>query len=115
MATQEFAAWQQCLKNETQRSLRKAPATTVRLAGIVPVCNEDRTVAELLRRLEAQPCVSQSIIVDDGFADRTWEELEKWRVHDIGCGSSFLVFVGNSSSSRSEKLLDRGVLVWRLS
>jgi len=55
------------------------PATTDRLAVIVPVYNEERTVAELLRRLEAQPCVSQIIIVDDGSTDRTWEELEPWR------------------------------------
>jgi len=49
------------------------------LAVIVPVYNEERTVAELLRRLEVQPCVSQIIIVDDGSTDRTWEELEPWR------------------------------------
>ena len=55
------------------------PATSDRLAVIVPVYNEERTVAELLRRLEAQPCVSQIIIVDDGSTARTWEELEPWR------------------------------------
>ena len=49
------------------------------LAVIVPVYNEDRTVAELLRRLEAQPCVSQIIIVDDGSTDGTWQELAHWR------------------------------------
>ena len=55
------------------------PVGTDRLAVIVPVYNEERTVAELLRRLEAQPCVSQVIIVDDGSTDRTWEELAPWR------------------------------------
>jgi len=55
------------------------PIAIDRLAVIVPVYNEDRTVAELLRRLEAQPCVSQIIIVDDGSTDRTYEELEPWR------------------------------------
>ena len=58
---------------------QEQPIGTDRLAVIVPVYNEERTVAELLRRLEAQPCVSQIIIVDDGSTDRTWEELEPWR------------------------------------
>ena len=68
-------------RNATEPVDGTAPATTDRLAVIVPVYNEDRTVAELLRRLEAQPCVSQIIIVDDGSTDRTWEELEPWRAH----------------------------------
>ena len=58
---------------------QEQPIGTDRLAVIVPVYNEERTVAELLRRLEAQPCVSQIIIVDDGSTDQTWEELEPWR------------------------------------
>ncbi len=58
---------------------QEQPIGTDRLAVIVPVYNEERTVTELLRRLEAQPCVSQIIIVDDGSTDRTWEELEPWR------------------------------------
>jgi|GEM_PF-279750 len=66
-------------RNATEPEAGTAPATIDRLAVIVPVYNEDRTVAELLRRLEAQPCVSQIIIVDDGSTDRTWEELEPWR------------------------------------
>lgn len=55
------------------------PIGTNRLAVIVPVYNEERTVAELLRRLEAQPCVAQIIIVDDGSTDQTWDELAPWR------------------------------------
>ena len=58
------------------------PIASDRLAVIVPVYNEERTVAELLRRLEGQPCVSQIIIVDDGSTDQTWEELEAWRSRD---------------------------------
>lgn len=58
---------------------QQQPVGTDRLAVIVPVYNEERTVAELLLRLEAQPCVSQIIIVDDGSTDRTWEELAPWR------------------------------------
>ncbi len=52
---------------------------TDRLAVIVPVYHEERTVAELLRRLKIQPCVSQIIIVNDGSTDGTWEELAPWR------------------------------------
>lgn len=48
---------------------QEQPIGTDRLAVIVPVYNEERTVAELLCRLEAQPCVSQIIIVDDGSTD----------------------------------------------
>ncbi len=55
------------------------PVAIDRLAVIVPVYNEERTVAKLLRRIEAQPCVSQIIIVDDGSTDRTREELAPWR------------------------------------
>ena len=58
---------------------QEQPIGTDRLAVIVQVYNDERTVAELLRRLEAQPCVSQIIIVDDGSTDRTWEELARWR------------------------------------
>ena len=48
------------------------------LAVIVPVYNEQATVAELLRRLEQQAVVSQIIIVDDGSTDNTLEELATW-------------------------------------
>ena len=64
-------------QNETRPT--ELAATSDRLAVIVPVYNEERTVAELLLRLEAQPCVSQIIIVDDGSTDGTWEELAPWR------------------------------------
>jgi hypothetical protein len=61
-----------------------------RLAVIVPVYNEERTVAELLRRLEAQPCVSQIIIVDDGSTDRTWQEVALWRARATFTGEALV-------------------------
>ena len=67
------------LEEQIDRRPTESAAATDRLAVIVPVYNEERTVAELLRRLEVQPCVSQIIIVDDGSTDRTYEELELWR------------------------------------
>lgn len=48
------------------------------LAVIVPIYNEQATVAELLRRLEQQSVVSQIIIVNDGSTDNTREELTTW-------------------------------------
>ena len=47
--------------------LAAAPST---LAAIVPLYNEDRTVAELITQLIAQPCIHQ-IIVDDGSTDQS--------------------------------------------
>ena len=51
------------------------------LAVIVPVYNEQATVAELLRRLEQQSVVSQIIIVNDGSTDNTREELATWQAN----------------------------------
>jgi glycosyltransferase involved in cell wall biosynthesis len=51
------------------------PAVTI----IVPVFNEERTIAELLARLAAGPYPdAQVIVVDDGSTDRTPELLRAW-------------------------------------
>lgn len=42
----------------------------------MPVFNEERTVAELLRRVLARPEVHEVVAVDDGSTDGTWRELE---------------------------------------
>ena len=85
------------------------PAEIDRLSVIVPVYSEERTVAELLRRLEAQPCVSQIIIVDDGSTDRTWEELGPWRARStfteatsVPCGDSLSVIVVQHEKNRGK-------------
>ncbi|HWD20257.1 MAG TPA: glycosyltransferase family 2 protein [Verrucomicrobiae bacterium] len=46
------------------------------LGVVVPVFNEEATVAELLRTVLAQPLVEQVIVVDDGSTDKTWEALQ---------------------------------------
>jgi len=42
---------------------------------IMPVYNEVKTVAEIVRTVLAQPCVAELIIVDDASTDGTWEAL----------------------------------------
>lgn len=46
------------------------------LAVVIPVFNEEMTVAELLRTVLAQPLVQEVIVVDDGSTDKTWEALQ---------------------------------------
>jgi dolichol-phosphate mannosyltransferase len=54
-----------------------APLLTV----VIPVYNEERTVAELLRRVAAGPYPhpqKEVVVVDDGSSDRTAEILRDW-------------------------------------
>lgn len=48
---------------------------------VVPVYNEERLIAESIRRIRAQEAVGELIVVDDGSTDGTHEELE--RVKDL--------------------------------
>lgn len=51
------------------------------LTVVIPVYNEERTVAELLRRVAEGPYPfpqKEIIVVDDGSSDRTWEILREW-------------------------------------
>ncbi len=47
----------------------------VSLGVVMPVYNEARTVEEVLRRILAQPCVSEVVVVDDASRDGTRERL----------------------------------------
>ncbi len=45
----------------------------------MPVYNEEKLIAEAIRRVRAQDCVSELIVVDDGSTDGTHVELGKVR------------------------------------
>jgi glycosyltransferase involved in cell wall biosynthesis len=47
------------------------------LAVLMPVYNEAATVADVLRRVLAQPIVAEVVVVDDGSTDATRAELER--------------------------------------
>jgi dolichol-phosphate mannosyltransferase len=49
------------------------------LSVIVPVYNEERTIAEILRRVEAAPYGKQILVVDDGSTDGTGRVLDELR------------------------------------
>jgi glycosyltransferase involved in cell wall biosynthesis len=53
-----------------------APASRPCVAAIMPVYNEAKTVAEMIRIVLAQPCVAELIVVDDASSDGTWDVLQ---------------------------------------
>jgi len=46
------------------------------LSVVVPVFNEEATVANVVRAALSQPLASEVVIVDDGSTDKTWETLQ---------------------------------------
>lgn len=64
------------------------------LSVVVPVFNEVRTVAEVVRRVRASGVHCEIILVDDGSSDGTRDLLESWRdqsdlkilMHDVNRG-----------------------------
>jgi cellulose synthase/poly-beta-1,6-N-acetylglucosamine synthase-like glycosyltransferase len=52
------------------------------LGVVMPVFNEAATVAEILRRVLAQPCVQEVVAVDDGSTDETSAILGEWLAKD---------------------------------
>ena len=56
----------------------------MKLTGVVPVYDEEATVAELLDRVAAAPLPDpvtalEIVVVDDCSSDDTWSEIEGWR------------------------------------
>lgn len=58
------------LRSEAQRQ------PTPCLSVVMPVYNEEKTIAEVIRTVLAQPLVQELIVVDDCSKDGTWEALE---------------------------------------
>ncbi len=52
-------------------NFRSAADEARRASAIVPACNEERTVAEVVRALKSAASVGEVIVVDDGSRDRT--------------------------------------------
>ena len=46
------------------------------LAVVIPVYNEEKTIAVVLRTVLAQPLVQEVIVVDDASRDGTWDQLQ---------------------------------------
>lgn len=51
----------------------------MRLSVIVPVYNEEKTVAQVLESLARVPLDLEVVVVDDASTDRTWEILQQLR------------------------------------
>jgi glycosyltransferase involved in cell wall biosynthesis len=63
----------------------------MKLSVVIPVYNEEATVAELLDKVVAAPLSDpvtelELVTVDDCSSDETWPELEAWRPVDRGDG-----------------------------
>lgn len=51
----------------------------MRISVVVPVYNEEKTVAQVLNSLASVPLELEVIIIDDASTDRTWEILQQLR------------------------------------
>ena len=54
----------------------------MRISVVVPVYNEEETVAQDLESLSKVPLDLEVVIVDDASTDRTWEILQELRTRE---------------------------------
>lgn len=54
----------------------------MRISVIVPVYNEEETVAQVLEALSQVPLELEVVVVDDASTDRTWEILQEMRARE---------------------------------
>src|SRR5438105_10996117 len=57
----------------------EARDSCMRISVIVPVYNEEETVAQVLESLSQVPLDLEVVVVDDASTDRTWEILQELR------------------------------------
>lgn len=77
---------------------------SVLLSVIIPVFNEEATVAQLLHRVASAPYEKQLIVVDDGSSDASADILRSWAdrpnvlilTHDFNRGKSLAIRTGLS-------------------
>lgn len=55
----------------------------MRLSAIVPVFNEEKTIAQVLKKLAKVKEVKEIVVVNDGSTDKTWREIKKVRSKKI--------------------------------
>jgi len=64
-------------QKQNLQGLPKITAGAVRLSVVMPVYNEEVSVAAAVGTVLAQPNVDELIVVDDGSSDKTWEKLAR--------------------------------------
>lgn len=63
-------------------SLAKVRERFMRISVVIPVYNEEKTVAQVLESLSRVPLDLEVVVVDDASTDRTWEILQELRQHE---------------------------------
>src|SRR5919108_733191 len=58
-------------------ALPKQEVSLLKVSVVVPVYDEERTIREIIQRVQAVPVDKEIIVVDDCSTDRTPEELQK--------------------------------------
>jgi glycosyltransferase involved in cell wall biosynthesis len=49
----------------------------LKVSVVIPAYNEERTIREIIERVQAVPLEKEIVVVDDYSTDNTWEELTK--------------------------------------
>jgi glycosyltransferase involved in cell wall biosynthesis len=71
----------------------------MKLSVVIPAYNEERTIAEIIRRVQAVPLEMEIIVVDDGSTDRTREILK-----EMASGERIKVFFQEKNQGKGAAL-----------